>query len=168
MLKGKKKRFFMGSAILFILFIIVLLVTVGSGKDIANSEELIKELKTHRYKIEIEETSGDRPALFSVEPKIIKVNDKILEVYEFKSKEEADEQGKNISKDGRSIKNIKGRMKDGATLRSCYVNWSEPPHFYKRGNIIVVYSGKNLRLQYNLAKIMGKQVAGDKWYLLIK
>jgi len=158
----------MGSAILFILFIIVLLVTVGSGKDIANSDELIKELKAHRYKVEVEETSGYTPALFSVEPRIIKINDKILEVYEFKSREEADEQTNSISKDGRSVKNIKGRMKDGATLRACYLNWSEPPHFYKRGNIIVVYSGRNLRLQYNLAKIMGKQVAGDKWYMLIK
>ena len=168
MLKVKKKSFFIGSAIIFIFAIIMTIVTSGGGKDISNSDELIKELKTHRYKVEVEEVSNYRPVLFSVQPKIIKINDKTLEVYEFKSKEEADEQGKNISKDGRSIKNIKGRMKDGATLRSCYVNWSEPPHFYKRGNIIVVYSGKNLRLQYNLAKIMGKQVAGDKWYLLIK
>ena len=167
MLKGKKKRFFIGNAIIFVFAIIIAIVTAGSSKEISNSDELIKEMKTHRYKVEVEEASGYKPVLFSVEPKIIKVNDKILEIYEFKSKEEADEQGKNISKDGRSIKSIKSRMKDGATLRACYVNWSEPPHFYKRGNIIVVYSGKNLRLQYNLAKIMGKQVAGDKWYLLI-
>ena len=42
------------------------------------------------------------------------------------------------------------------------LSWISYPHFYKKGNIIVQYIGKNEKIISNLQNILGKQFAGIK------
>ncbi|EHI99965.1 hypothetical protein CDLVIII_3403 [Clostridium sp. DL-VIII] len=42
------------------------------------------------------------------------------------------------------------------------VSWISYPHFYKKGNIIVQYIGKNEQIISNLKTILGEQFAGIK------
>ena len=51
---------------------------------------------------------------------------------------------------------------DGSQIGDALVDWIGPPHFYKKGNILVQYVGENKEIIKVLEKILGKQFAGIK------
>jgi len=41
------------------------------------------------------------------------------------------------------------------------VSWTKAPHFYKKGNIIVLYVGHDRDIKTHLSEILGNQFAGQ-------
>jgi hypothetical protein len=50
---------------------------------------------------------------------------------------------------------------DGGSVGTSMMNWIMPPHFFKSGRVIVLYLGDNQTTLNLLAKILGKQFAGQ-------
>ena len=79
--------------------------------------------------------------------KIIKVNDQEIQVFEFSTAGDAEIAAGTISPEGSSI---------GTSM----VAWIAPPHFYRAGNIIVLYLGNEGNLVKGLEDMLGGQIAG--------
>lgn len=158
---------------LLIRFIIILIVTaVGvtftshKGKNLKSTDEFVKELKSKKYTVEnVEDIVDRRHSLFSGNHKSIKAANVGLEVYEFNNEQEAINEAGKISEDGFSVTSPSFEDKDGnKPYYVAYLDWGDNPHFYLSGNLIVIYSGTNLKVQYDLNRILGSQIAGFKWY----
>ncbi len=84
---------------------------------------------------------------FSVTGQLITVNGQQVQVYEYVNEESANSDAARISP-------------DGGTVGNAMVNWIAPPHFYKRGKIIVLYAGTNPSVIHVLETMLGSQFAG--------
>ncbi|MDP3879001.1 MAG: DUF4399 domain-containing protein, partial [Dehalococcoidales bacterium] len=84
---------------------------------------------------------------FSVEGKIIKINNENVQVFEYASIEAAGADAAEVSPDGSSV---------GTTM----VSWMSAPHFYKSGRLIVLYVGTDETVTGVLGEVLGKQFAG--------
>lgn len=84
---------------------------------------------------------------FSVPIKVISVGGADVQVYEFQSESDAQESSLTISEDGTEI---------GTSI----IHWIDVPHFYTKGNIIVLYVGQNPEITNLLESFLGKQFAG--------
>jgi hypothetical protein len=102
------------------------------------------------YNCKVEDVDG--PTLLNVPRKRVK-SDKIndfqgLYIYLYEDNKKAKEDASKISKDGYS--------NDRAS-----VSWTAEPHFYIKGNIIVLYLGGDKNILSDLNDILGKQFAGN-------
>ena len=84
---------------------------------------------------------------FAPQGQVLSVNGEDVQVFEFTSSEEADTGAQRISAGGSSI---------GASM----VGWVAPPHFYKAGQLIVIYVGSDDGIISALQRGMGAQFAG--------
>jgi len=84
---------------------------------------------------------------FSVPIKVISVGGADVQVYEFQSESDTQESSLMISEDGTEI---------GTSI----IRWMDAPHFYTKGNIIVLYVGQNPEIMNLLESFLGKQFAG--------
>jgi hypothetical protein len=84
---------------------------------------------------------------FSPTGQIIRVNGEDVQVFEYESAEAAEEEAALVSEDGSSI---------GTTM----VTWVNTPHFYRAGNLIVLYVGENEAVVDALESLLGEQFAG--------
>jgi hypothetical protein len=67
---------------------------------------------------------------FAVSGQVITVNGEQVQIYEYADEETANADAARISV-------------DGGTIGNTIVDWSAPPHFYKKGQLIVLYVGIN-------------------------
>ena len=70
-----------------------------------------------------------------------------MQVFEYGSAAEAQEEAARVSPDGSSV---------GTTI----ITWVSTPHFYRSGKIIVVYVGSSRELLSLLESVLGPQFAG--------
>ncbi len=84
---------------------------------------------------------------FSVTGQIITVNGEQVQVYEYTNDDGANTDAARISP-------------DGGTIGNSMVDWIAPPHFYKVGQLIVLYVGMNTSLMKILEMTLGPQFAG--------
>jgi hypothetical protein len=84
---------------------------------------------------------------FSVPIKVISVGGADVQVYEFQNESDAKASSMMISEDGTEI---------GTSI----IRWIDTPHFYTKGNIIVLYVGQNPEITNLLESFLGKQFAG--------
>lgn len=84
---------------------------------------------------------------FTPEGSIIKVNDADVQVFEYESPEEMENEASQVSSHGGSI---------GTSM----VTWINTPHFYKAGRIIVLYVGGDAIALDHLEGALGSQFAG--------
>ena len=89
---------------------------------------------------------------FSVDSKVITINDSNFQVWEYEDAAAADTEAAFISPDGSSINN-NGQL--------CLYEWVAPPHFYKASNLIVLYVGDNQAVIDALETLLGPQFAGS-------
>lgn len=96
----------------------------------------------------IVETNGEivQP-FFAVKGRRITVNGGGVQVFEFPSHTKATAEAARISADGSSI---------GTTQ----TNWTEKPHFYNSGKLIILYLGESTEIQNLLESVVGSQFAG--------
>lgn len=92
---------------------------------------------------------SDLSIYFPVSPKIIKIKEEQILIFEFRFVKKANQQSKIIDKSGHNI----GEFKN--------IEWGSKPHFYKKGNLIVQYNGNNAYIIKLLEDILGVQFAGE-------
>ncbi len=82
-------------------------------------------------------------------------------VYEFPDAAAAEAQAEGVSPSGYKIerKNPSGSNPEERVVSMH--EWRAPPHFFKRGRLIVLYAGENQGLLALLAQILGPQFAGE-------
>ncbi|ERI93596.1 hypothetical protein HMPREF1982_01578 [Clostridiales bacterium oral taxon 876 str. F0540] len=160
----KKKRVILGIIIVLIVTLTGLNLLLHKGRNLKSTDEFVKELKSRNYKVEsIEDVTKNRMSWFSGNEKIIKCSNIELLVFEFTSVEEASNEASRVSKDGFKIKPLPNAS--GSTPLAVYIGWGDNPHFYRSGKLIVLYCGTNLKVQYDLNRILGRQFAGFEWYI---
>ncbi len=50
---------------------------------------------------------------------------------------------------------------DGSTIGETRIGWVEPPHFFRKGKLLVLYVGKNPQVTRALEPVVGHQIAGE-------
>lgn len=85
--------------------------------------------------------------LFETPGSTLIIDGQEVQVVEFPTEQEAQQQASTISP-------------DGSTLAGSIVDWQEPPHFYQYGKMILLYSGNDEGTLNTLEDAMGAQVAG--------
>ena len=84
---------------------------------------------------------------FAVKGKVIKVNGSDVQVFEYADGAAAEADASFVSSDGSEVRRSK-------------VSWIGPPHFYKKGKLIVLYVGDDAVVLKALDTVLGRQFAG--------
>lgn len=84
---------------------------------------------------------------FSVKGQLITVNGEQVQVYEYADTDTANAEAARISPDGGSVGNTQ-------------IDWIAPPHFFKAGEVIVLYVGTADTALQPLGAVLGSQFAG--------
>ena len=91
---------------------------------------------------------GEVPkSFFSVAGKVLLLNGEELQVYEYPAMEAAEAEAASVSA-------------DGSMLGTAVFDWTSTPHFFRSGNLIVVYVGENQSVIQALQSLLGAQFAG--------
>jgi hypothetical protein len=120
----------------------------GNAKTVFGLTQFEQGMKSAHYRFTVED--ADRFFLPAAQ-KHMKIGRDTLTIYLFPSAAAMEATAKGISGDG-SI------YSDGNT--GVCVDYTTPPHLYKKGSIIVQYGGGNARLTADLKKLLGAQFAG--------
>jgi hypothetical protein len=120
---------------------------VGSTEPLAVEDQatLISALEGSGATVEIGEPVSQ--VFFSAEGTVLKVNGADVQVFEYESAEEMENEASQVSPDGGSI---------GTSM----VTWVDVPHFYKTNRIIVLYVGNDASVLDVLESALGPQFAG--------
>ena len=118
---------------------------VVQGDPTEAQTRLIKDLSAAGANVEL----GDsvEQAFFTVKGRILKVNGADMQVYEYDSTEAMEADAAQVAPDGGSI---------GTSM----VMWVEAPHFFKSGNVLVLYVGEDAAVLDLLKGALGEQFAG--------
>jgi hypothetical protein len=93
-------------------------------------------------------TGGDvSQSFFSVGGKVLVLNGEELQVYEYPAPEAAETDASSVAADGSEVGTV-------------MVDWVSTPHFFRSGNLIVVYVGENEAVLQALQSLLGTQFAG--------
>jgi hypothetical protein len=88
----------------------------------------------------------DQP-FFSVTGKMIEVHGEDVQVFQYADAAVADAQAAQISP-------------TGTTVGTTKIHWIGPPHFFKKGRLIVLYVGDNGKVLKALEAVLGRRFAG--------
>ena len=106
------------------------------------------------------ETEFDERATFSVGARDVAISGAIsggtIKVYEFPDEQAANSQAGRVSLDGYTITVPLG----GDLNKSVHSDWLEPPHYYKKGRVIVFYVGGDPAFAEMLESMLGPEFAG--------
>ena len=131
------------------------LATPLSPKIITNYSSFLDYLRDSGASIRDEGETG-RGLFYDAEYRIVEVDGISIQVYEFASVKDMEVNASGVSRYGTQITKDWG---DGM-ISSVFVNWIGTPHFYKAGQIIVIYVGNNYAIISLLQNGFGKQFAG--------
>ena len=123
--------------------------------DPMNYHDLVAKLRASGAKV-MPGAAISQPFM-DVQGRTLAVNGEQLQVYEYASVADADEQAARISPDGTAFTTVSS---SGTPVGAVQVDWIKPPHLYKAGRIIVIYIGTNNAVMHLLEGILGKQFAG--------
>jgi hypothetical protein len=131
----------------FLLLACVLFVVVGKarGEPVMDYSRLIGTLSAAGMTVKPE---GEivQP-FFSVPGKVIKVLGEAVQIYQYAHETETEAQAAQVSP-------------SGSTAGTSMMHWTGPPHFYKRGRLLVLYIGDNHQVLKALEDVLGQQFAG--------
>jgi len=131
----------------FLPFIFLLAVVGGEsrGEPVTDYASLIDNL--HAAGIIVKPGGEVVQPFFSVQGKIIKVHGEDAQVFQYAHETETDAQSAQVSP-------------DGSTVGTTKIHWIGPPHFFKRGKLLVLYVGDNNKVLKALESALGRQFAG--------
>lgn len=141
----------MKKSLLIILLLIGTVSLFACSKEvpITEYEKLILSLENLGFSV-VEEDVGED--ILQGQRKWLTINDvENLSVYLYKTSEKMEEDASYIHEGGTSYSNGKNNAE---------ISWVSYPHFYKRGNIIVLYVGENQEIINVLDETIGLQFAG--------
>lgn len=108
-------------------------------------EWLINSLRVHGASVE-PQGEVDQPFL-SVEGRMLKVHGEDVQVFQYPHAAAADAQAALVAPNGLSVGTSK-------------VHWVGPPHFFKKGKLLVLYVGDNGKVLKALEIVLGRPFAG--------
>lgn len=134
-------------------FLVLILVTPILGCSSRISEIALKDLIINLEQKGFNVISKDeKKEIFQGKRKSLSINkNENIYVYLYQTNEKMEEDSSSIDIGGTSYNN----GKDYADI-----DWASLPHFFKKGNIIVLYVGENSAIIEALEEILGKQFAG--------
>jgi len=83
----------------------------------------------------------------AVNGRAIEINGENIQVFEYQTANAMETEAATISP-------------DGYTINNSMISWVLPPHFFKQGRIIVLYSGSGQSILNTLQNLLGPQFAG--------
>lgn len=89
----------------------------------------------------------DKSEYNTIKARQIKLNGENVQIYEYITFIHAEVDANKVSP-------------EGSTIGKTSILWTDNPHFYKKGRIIAVYTGKNTQTTSALEKVFGTQFAG--------
>lgn len=111
-----------------------------------NEDDFEKDLESKGYKLtEVE----DSKSLFSVKNDDYTLNGDKISIYEYDENDKDKLEG-----------DLKTITDNGMIINGAKVSWTNAPHFYKKGRIIVVYDGNNESILTALKEILNKPLLG--------
>lgn len=116
----------------------------GAVTDYAS---LVEAIESRGILVQHKEDISAESSAFSVPIRVISVGGADVQVFEFKDESEA----------GASSLTVSG---DGTEIGTSIIRWMDTPHFYKKGNLIVLYVGQNPETTNLLESLLGNQFAG--------
>jgi exosome complex RNA-binding protein Csl4 len=116
----------------------------GTVTDYAS---LIAAIESRGILVQHRENIPAESSTFSVPIEVISVGGSDVQVFEFKDGSEAIASSLTVSEDGTEI---------GTSI----IRWMDTPHFYTKGNLIVLYVGQNPEITNLLESLLGNQFAG--------
>ncbi len=134
--------------IFFILSSVIATTLIGcsskkSPEEVFGLEQFQNEMKAKNYNFEIIDVDKD---FLQAPRKRMKIGTDVVDIYLYNS-------NKSMEKDAKGININGGGYSRGNKLIK--VDWIAPPHFFKKGNIIVQYVGKNEKIITDLKNVMG-------------
>lgn len=145
MVRGNKKIIIFAAIVLaFVCFVVVNMNTFGV-RQFANM------MKNKGYEFKIESVQKD---FLNVPRKRMKIGKDAIDIYVYTTCAGAKIDSMKIDRHGDSYRGLfRGVQVE--------VDWVAPPHFYRKGRIIVNYVGENQKIIYDLRSIFGKEFAGE-------
>lgn len=119
---------------------------VAGHKSHKEYARLVVKLRSHGASVKSTNEKVRQP-FFSVPGRIIKVNNEVVQVFEYLNPATTQSQAERVSPDGKTIGNSKP-------------SWMSTPHFFKSQKLIVLYVGDDQTILRILQAEMGKQFAG--------
>lgn len=116
------------------------------GGEIGGYVELVDVLR--QAGASVEPQGAVQQEFFPVGAQVIQVDGQDVQVFEFADPEAQQAAAAQISPDGSTI---------GTTM----VTWVEPPHFWAKGRVIVLYVGSDAGTIDLLGQVLGEQIAGS-------
>lgn len=142
--------------VLFVLSSLIIAMFIGCTKKDPQGtfgmEQFKSEMKAKNYNFEIQDVENSDDFLSNTKKRMV-IGKEALEIYLYYNNEDMEDDAKNINMNGFGYS-------DGN--KSMIIDWISYPHFYKKGNIIVLYVGENEKIISDLNDIMGEQFAGEK------
>jgi hypothetical protein len=136
-------------------FIALLIITVLVGCSRENNsqntfsiEQFENAMEERGYRFEIKDAQQD---FLPTTRKRMIIDDKAIDIYLFSSAKKMETEASRIDSGGCSYSH------DSKTVS---VSWVSPPHFYKKGNLIIQYIGEDEIIISDLEDILGEQFAG--------
>ena len=133
--------------------LLVVTLTPACSTSISPAEDLeglARSLQEARLGApERQETNALESRFFSVPGVALVVPGRRVLAFEFADQPEAAAQAALVSPDGSGIGNK-------------YIGWQEPPRFFARGRLIVIYQGDDRKVLDALEKALGPQFAGER------
>lgn len=122
---------------------------VRSGStDSMTYDMLVERLADTGITVQAETTTVDQPWT-DVHARHLRVEDELLQVFDYPSETVAEREANRISPDGTAI----GPHR---------VEWVEPAHFYRVDRFVVLYLGRNETVQETLTAVLGPPFAGPE------
>lgn len=116
-----------------------------SNQPVMDYAGLIKSLRAAGASVE--RRGGVDQPFFSVNGKMLKVRGEDVQVFEYSDATAAEAQAALVSPSGSAVGTTK-------------IHWVGPPHFFKKGRLIVLYVGDNDKVLNALEAVLGRQFAG--------
>lgn len=118
--------------------------TVAPGSGMGGYGILVDALRAAGA--DVEPVREIRQPFLSVPGKVISVNGVEIQVFEYEDEAAMRAEAATIAADGSSV---------GTTM----ITWAEPPHFFAKGSLIVLYVGAGSELVQLLVDILGEPIA---------
>lgn len=107
---------------------------------------LIKKLRLHGARVVLTRERVNQP-FFSTPARIMNINGEGVQIFEFTQVSAADKEAMLVSP-------------NGMTIGTSKPSWMAPPHFFRRGRLLVLYLGTDQQILKILHAALGKQFAG--------
>ncbi len=133
-----------------ILLIMVMFFIVGCTpkSEEFSINDFAGSMEERNYKFEIRDAEKD---FLSGDRKIMKIGKEQIDIYVYKNNKAMEKDASYIESDN----------KYNNEEESVTVDWVAPPHFFKEGNIIVIYVGENIEIINSLTEIFGREFISD-------